>query len=368
MQNKVKIFKGLCRLVDEKRLAEYLIPQGIEESIIPRKVNSYFKKYGFNISNAYSYLYPLYNRLHSEKYISPSLYYYYINPTLCNLNFTHAYIDKSHYGKLFPNVNQPYCVFKNINGRFYNNEDLEISAQDAIRLIGSEKEDLIIKPSINSGGGNGVSIFHPSDFSVLQNFRKNYIVQRRVMQHENMCRLNDFSLNTCRIVTLRVPHSGKYVILGSAVRFGSGKDFRDNACAGGGFSKINENGIVDRRIYKFRQNNVPDRDFDLKIPCFEDVMHLCLSLASQTPYMDLIGWDIALDQDGKPTLIELNVIPDSEFTQISNGPMFGEYTDEVMDMAKEVSTIDTPSVKQSFSLDDAHDRLFNLMQPNYFSQ
>jgi hypothetical protein len=38
-----------------------------------------------------------------------------------------------------------------------------------------------------------------------------------------------------------------------------------------------------------------------------------------------------VDEDGEPVLIELNQCPDCEFIQIFNGPMFGDYTDELME-------------------------------------
>lgn len=54
--------------------------------------------------------------------------------------------------------------------------------------------------------------------------------------------------------------------------------------------------------------------------------------------MDLIGWDIAIGQDGEPILIELNQYPDCELIQMFNGPMFGEYTDSLMEQISKYKT------------------------------
>ena len=70
-----------------------------------------------------------------------------------------------------------------------------------------------------------------------------------------------------------------------------------------------------------------------KIPSFEKAVDAVRNLHYQIPHFDLIGWDIAIDADGEPLLIEWNTWP--ELSQSVNGPAFGDYTERVL---KEVWT------------------------------
>ena len=52
------------------------------------------------------------------------------------------------------------------------------------------------------------------------------------------------------------------------------------------------------------------------------------------PYFDIIGWDVAFAEDGSPLFIEMNTMPSCEAPQIPQGPLFGEYIDEIMERVK----------------------------------
>lgn len=55
-------------------------------------------------------------------------------------------------------------------------------------------------------------------------------------------------------------------------------------------------------------------------------------LHMRVPLCALIGWDIALDKNNNPILIECNTkYPGTLFPQMLNGPIFGERFDEVID-------------------------------------
>ena len=43
------------------------------------------------------------------------------------------------------------------------------------------------------------------------------------------------------------------------------------------------------------------------------------------PYFNLIGWDISVDKNGNPAMIEWNRA--AELSQVAHGPAFGEYTE-----------------------------------------
>nr|WP_262361303.1 hypothetical protein [Gracilibacillus timonensis] len=50
------------------------------------------------------------------------------------------------------------------------------------------------------------------------------------------------------------------------------------------------------------------------------------------PYFKMVSWDYAIDKNGDPVLIEANIPTGQiDFHQINIGPIFGEYTEKVLD-------------------------------------
>ena len=64
-----------------------------------------------------------------------------------------------------------------------------------------------------------------------------------------------------------------------------------------------------------------------QIPCFDKVLEVVKEMHLRLPYFNLIGWDMSVDKDGKPTLIEWNRA--AELSQVAHGPAFGDLTEEI---------------------------------------
>lgn len=360
---KSSVIKGFELQVDLYRLNQDVIPEGFDISNLELHTVDYFKKYGYRVSSLTSELYSRYNGIVSEKYVNPSLYYYYIVPFLTKMQFVYAYDDKCLYSKLFPNMKQPKTIVKNMDGRFfvldnssYSGES-EITVDSAVEYLRSN-ERCIVKPSM-SWGGEGIQLIFPATMdkmnlrNLLVSYGKNFIVQEVLRNHETLSLLNETSLNTCRIYTYRRVNSNQYVFLGSVVRFGGEKSFCDNASYGGGFCRVNFDGLVDDKIFRYkcfdhdslRQSKGIER---LYIPKFDEMVKCCMKLHEGLPYNDLVGWDVTLDEKEEIVLIEYNYAADAELLQISGGPMFGEYTDELMEQLTQPTTEDMIGVWRSF--------------------
>jgi hypothetical protein len=68
-----------------------------------------------------------------------------------------------------------------------------------------------------------------------------------------------------------------------------------------------------------------------KIKAFTKVLDAAVLLHKYVPTCKLIGWDIALDANDEPVLIEGNVVyPGLSVEQMCSGPAFGTRTDEVI--------------------------------------
>lgn len=387
MKNDRQKFRGLEITMDNIRIEEQLLP--LDESLddLPNNNSDYFRKYGFKVSEVFSSLYEKAGCVPSEKYIPASIYFYYISPYLLNMNLSMAYVDKNAYWRLFPDIKQPETILHNINGRFYTSGNIQlctfssctVSHKDSLSLIDKkdaisvlEKEsEYIIKPAIESGRGRDVMLCKDIDGrngieEILNSFGRDYIIQRVVRQHQDLVKLNPTSLNTCRVYTYLPVGESEYVVLGSAVRFGGEGAYRDNACTGGGFCKIHDNGLIDDKIcqYRFwgRRSLFVEKGLKgLYFPSYDKVINMCIEMHRQLPYMDLVGWDIAVDETGEPILIELNQYPDCEFIQLFNGPMFGKYTDSLMNAISQYDTSFETVAKRSFpKLSSHHDYLFEI--------
>ena len=170
-------------------------------------------------------------------------------------------------------------------------------------------------------------------------------------------------MNTCRIFTYRHVGTRDYVYLGAVVRFGGKGSFRDNASSGGGFCKVDENGHIGDSIYHYKNFNKgslrEDKGIDnLVIPKFKEMIECCFTLHQGLPYNDLIGWDMTLDENGEIVLVEYNYAADAELIQISSGPLFGDYTDEIMERIMHPTTEELLMVKRSF--EECPEKVYNI--------
>jgi len=370
---KPSAIKGFDLQADLYRLWQDVIPEGFDISTLNSRPVEFFKKYGYRISALSSELYGRYNGCFSEKYVSPSLYYFYIVPYLTRMDFIFAYDDKCIYSKLWPNMRQPKAILKNMAGLYYIEDAKSFSGERVI----TESEAIeylkckslgVIKPSLASGG-DGISLLHFDEMtkeeiqSTLRLYSSNFIVQEVVRNHESLKRLNDSSLNTCRIFTYRRVGTGEYVFLGSVVRFGGKGSFRDNASSGGGFCKVDENGQIGDAIFHYKNFNKgslrKEKGIEnLVIPMFKEMIECCFTLHQGLPYNDLIGWDMTLDENGEIVLVEYNYAADAELIQISSGPLFGDYTDEIMERIMHPTSEELLMVKRSF--EEYPEKVYNI--------
>ncbi len=366
MKTNDKFFRGIEVACENERILTHLVPEGADEMALPRGKAPYFKKYGFKVPNSLSPLYALYNGIESEKYISATLYLYYILPYLDDLNMKQAYSDKNMYGVYFKGVNMPVPVLHNMNGLFYSPERSLITREEALeRLAGRGK--FIIKPSIHSGCGRDVQLVDGAQLSrealqqLLDTYESDYIVQEVAQQHELMKQFNASSLNTCRLCTYRRLGTQEHVLLSALLRFGSTGDIRDNACAGGGFCRINPDGTVDDAIHRYMHPRCGSLKADKGlsnpvVPHFDKVVALVLQLHKTLPYFGIMSWDIAVDEHGEPLFVELNAHGDPEISQIAYGPLFGDYTDELMEQVQHYRSECKPIMKRSYDSRPAHYR------------
>jgi len=154
----------------------------------------------------------------------------------------------------------------------------------------------------------------------------NWIVQRPLTQCAEMARFNSSSINTIRIMTLRMDREIAYV--SGVLRVGRADARVDNQGRGGLVIGISQGRLRDRGIDReFRYyDKHPDNDlrFGGELPAFDAGVTFCRELHQKFPWFDLISWDVSIGPQYEPRLIEFNVVSQEiDIHQLTNGPLFG---------------------------------------------
>ena len=305
-------------------------------------IKAYFKKH-FNREvptywHQYSYSR---NGLYSEKYIPISVYSSSIIYCLNNYQFSLAYVDKGFYDTLFPDVNRPQTFVKNVNGLFYDDKNA-ISKEEAVARCSNLKE-AVIKPTVLGTWGQGVKLFHTDNGFVpemnmsvndlFSRYKKSFIIQSKLEQHPDLARLNPTSVNTLRVMSYR--RDNEVIILYAVIRIGRQGRVVDNETAGGIKADIDlQTGRIKGPAFGSpTEKNMPQTDSgavldNYLIPSFPEILQFVKDLHFRLPYFRLVGWDISVDTNGNPVMIEWN--RSAELSQVAHGPAFGDYTEEIL--------------------------------------
>ena len=168
---------------------------------------------------------------------------------------------------------------------------------------------------------------------LFRQYKKNFIIQEKFEQHPDMAKLNPTSVNTIRVMSYR--RNGEITILYAVVRIGREGKVVDNETAGGIKADINlQTGRINGVAFgNPKEKTMPKTDSGVvldnySIPSFPVILEFVKSLHERLPYFNLIGWDISVDKDGNPIMIEWNKA--AELSQVAHGPAFGEYTEEIL--------------------------------------
>lgn len=294
--------------------------------------------------------------LFSVKYIPTSLYRLELTGRLNQLPWCVPFSDKNLNDILLPTMKQPHTYLKNRNGYFYV-ENKAVSLDEAVSKCGNVG-GVIIKPTLSSHGSGVKKLYIQNGIvddkgtklkDLLVKYGKDFLIQDLVKQHPAMNALNPDSINTIRIVTYR---KGMDVfVLYAAIRIGRKGQTIDNESAGGISTKINTDGTLCKWAYGAPgQDKIELTDSGIKlegyqVPSFEKAVDVVKEQHLNLPFQDLVGWDICIDADGEPVMLEWNTTP--ELSQSAVGPAFGDYTEMVIKdaMSKPNSRMGDPTYR-----------------------
>lgn len=220
----------------------------------------------------------------------------------------YAVLNKPENTILFDDKSKTYELFQ----KYYRREILTVrSAEDrqACDAFVAKYPEIIVKP-IDGAGGKGVAVFAGESFDeLMRKYEKGFILEPRIRNAREIADFHPQSLNTIRIVTIRM--DDKTIIPLSWMRLGKGDSCMDNVSSGGISCFIDvESGVIIRALDK--KNNFfifhPDTHKQIlgfTIPRWEEAKAIVKELAMVVPSNRFTGWDLALTDDGW-ALVEAN--------------------------------------------------------------
>ena len=282
----------------------------------------------------------------------------FLEPILTPEAFQPFYNDKNSLGLVMEEKFLPKTYFRCINKKLYDGSYHAVQEDRFIELFDGV-DRLVVKPAKDMGG-RGVSLFvrkgeefYDSEGNqltmqrLLKLYKTDFLIQECLKQSEFMSQFNETSVNTLRIASYRNVKTGEVEILGAVLRIGGKGSFVDNACSGGSFVYVNEDGTLGKcacNEHGGKRTVYNDIDFSAQtfvVPEYEKIKDFVKEAASRMPHMSLFANDVAIDADGNPRLIEVNTIMFSYWLYQFNGkPVFGDSTDELIEFClKEKSRV-----------------------------
>lgn len=327
---KVRITKNFKDLEHRRKLspAQKKEVQDFYRDMIGKKVPLYCHEFFYSRTGVFT-----------KEYVPNNLYHCELIPKANRFRYQLAYRDKNMFDLLLPGENVVHSILKKMNGYFYY-EGEPVTEAEAVSLC-SNLESVIIKPARNSEG-RGVQFFSAKDGittlggktvkQLFADYKKDFLIQETVKQHRDMAALNPTSVNTLRILSYR---SGmEILIVYSVIRIGHQGSVVDNQMAGGISTAITKDGKLDRVAFSgFSKDDIVKTDTGIvlegyQIPSYDKAIAMVKRMHMKLPFFNIVGWDVAIQEDGEPVLIEYNLNPGLSQSAFKSG--MGEYTERII--------------------------------------
>lgn len=266
------------------------------------------------------------------------------DPQYCKL-LNHKSLLELLYGN---GIKHPKTILRSYGGMLLDEKYQLLQRNEAIEILKKKDCKLLYKPAAGAGQGKGIKLIadandidHICKELLNGEFIKNgdFVIQEHVTQSAETAIFNPTSLNSMRITTFNI---NDHVSPGSfALKCGPTGSVVDNVGSGkrGVIVGLDINGnLKDYGFYGNGEKAVAHNGVEFKgkvIPHFDRVVNAAVELHKHIEGCRIIGWDIALDNQYNPILIEGNMgKPGISFEQMCSGPIFGDRTDEVIDFIK----------------------------------
>ena len=279
------------------------------------------------------------------KGFAPWLYVY----TALSGEFKEGWLPDNYYGKMvIPKIQGDYgrvsflkpltnSLFKKeicpdiayfINGKWFDKDFVYIASADILDVVFKNTDEAVCKLD-QSYQGLGVFKLNKNSFksSELEK-RGNFVLQEYIQQHQFF---NDFLSNavaTLRMTTV-VTSNGNISLRASYLRLGRLKDTHVKSENHIRIPVDKINGELAKQGYLSNWKTIyehPDTKISFEnkvIPNYDKCVDLVLELHRKMPLVLSIGWDLIVDTNGEPVIMEWNGYSnDIKFSEATQGPCF----------------------------------------------
>lgn len=275
-----------------------------------------------------------------DPYVCPEmLFRTHIELKMNSFQLKYGFSEKNYFDLMFPDEPMPKTVLRNINGVFLDQAYHPVN-DEQIQKILSGYEKLIVKPSIENGVGKGVKLYQKDQYAqIFKDYKHDYLVQEVLTQHSSVSALNPSSINVVRVISLSL--NGKVSPVNYTLRCGAAGAITDNLVTKDGRGMfvvgVNADGTLkDEAFFSCgeRITVAPNgQNFaGVRLPNFDKALEMTTRIHEKLPHFGFVAFDVCFDEDGSPRIMELNIRgPGVLYYQYTNGPLFGERTQEVID-------------------------------------
>ena len=322
------------------------------DKTIEKQHTQFWSQIHHSIDLSFLRVYSNYSGLYTPFYIPGDIFNAIVERILNDANTANYDMDKNRLDLILGKENCPRVFLKNTYGDFLDENSLNVTKDQAKSIFDAISSDIIIKPSVYSFQGANVRRFNYKngkftdnenkhvDFEFICNlYRSDFIIQECIKQHASTARFNTDSVNCIRVNTYRSVKTEIIHVLNLFFKAGRKGIIVDNTLPGGLWTHINEEGRLGEIAFTKKHQKFtthPDSGIRLKdqeIPYLERVRELAINAARKFYDHRILGIDIAIKEDGLPIVIEVNSLGIGS-TQHVGGPLFREFTDEVIEFCK----------------------------------
>ena len=203
-------------------------------------------------------------------------------------------------------------------------DDPEQGGLEGLKAFLRGRDRVMVKP-LDQCSGIGISIIDLRDADaekIYEQLRRDNtpLVEEVVVQSDKMSALAPYTVNTIRIVTIL--NGDTVTPVAAGMRLGAKGQVVDNFFQGG------ISVCVDPRTGRIattgldNQNNIYERSpatgvplVGYPVPEWDAALALVTEASRMIPTLRYVGWDVAINQNDEPLLIEGNALPGNEITQ-----------------------------------------------------
>lgn len=226
-------------------------------------------------------------------------------------------------GSLFPDV------LYYINGLFFDIGGGIVKEKDLVNILFNNHHKRVFFKLDNSSESKGIYIYNKETFNLRQiKSLGNGLFQHEIKQHEQLNEVVPNSVATLRLITV-INKNGNSCVKSAHLRIGRLTDqyvtvnTQINIPVDLKTGNCNEYGYFKNFETMCKH---PDTEFvfkDFHIPHFNLATNAVERLHNQIPYVQLIGWDVAIDNNDEVKLMEWNAkSPGITFIETTTGPCF----------------------------------------------